>query len=119
VLSRCYVDIPTDPAKRTIEEEEFMTDTQEFYEEWKREQAAEGLARGLAKGRAEGLAEGAEALSKGLDVIYRIRFGTMPPELRTVVETTKDPATLLAWLQLVETGSAETFAATVLASRAG
>ena len=52
VLSRCFVDIPTDPAKRTIEEEEFMTDTQEFYENWKREQ----IAQGRVEGRAEGLA---------------------------------------------------------------
>ena len=94
-----------------------MTDTQEFYEAWKREHEALGRAEGLTKGRAEGLAEGAEALSKGLDVIYRIRFGAMPSELRSVVEATKDPATLLAWLQLVETSSAEAFAAAVLASR--
>lgn len=108
VRSRCFNDIPNDPAKRTIDEEDFVTESQEFYEKWKRERVAEG--------RAQGLAEGAEALAKGLDVIYKIRFGTMPSELRTVVEATKDPATLLAWLQLVETSSADAFAAAVLAS---
>jgi hypothetical protein len=104
VLSRCYVDIPTDPANRTIEEEEFMTDTQEFYEAWKREHVAEGRAQGLAK---------------GLVVIYEIRLGMMPPELKSIVEATTDEATLLAWLRLVETSPAETFSAAVLASRPG
>ena len=51
-------------------------------------------------------------------MIYEIRFGAMSPELKAVVEGTKDAATLLAWLRLAETSSAETFAATVLASRA-
>jgi hypothetical protein len=52
-------------------------------------------------------------------VIYEIRLGMMPPELKSIVEATTDEATLLAWLRLVETSSVETFAATVLASRAG
>jgi hypothetical protein len=107
VLSRCFDDIPTDPAKRTIEEEDFVTESQEYYEKWKREHEAIGMAKGLATGLAE-----------GLRVIYEIRFGTMPPELKTVVEATKDPATLRAWLSLVETSPPEAFAAAVLASRA-
>lgn len=49
-------------------------------------------------------------------MIYEIRFGTMPPALKTAVEATKEAATLLGWLRLVETTSAETFAATVHAS---
>jgi hypothetical protein len=43
----------------------------------------------------------------------------MPPELKTVVEETREEATLLAWLRLASTSSAETFAATVHAARAG
>ena len=85
-----------------------MTDTQKIFEEWKRDTRAEGRAEGRA-----------EALAEGLVVIYEIRFGTMSPELKTAVEATKEAATLLDWLRLVETSSAETFAATVLASRAG
>jgi hypothetical protein len=120
VLSRCYVDIPTDPANRTIEEEEFMTDTQEFYEEWKRERVAEGRAQGLVEGRVEGRAEGAAgAFAKSLAVVYEIHFGAMPPELKVAIEATEDEATLLGWLRLAETGSAEAFAATVLGSRGG
>ncbi len=102
VLLRCYLDIPKDPANRTKEDEEFMTDTQEIVEAWEREKEAKGAAQGLAK---------------GLVVIYEIRSGAMPPELKAVIEATKEEATLLAWLRLVETSSAETFAATVLASR--
>jgi hypothetical protein len=112
VLLRCRIDIAKNHANRTSEDEEFMTDTQEIFEEWKRETEAVGLARGRAEGRAEGAAQ-------GLVVIYEIRFGTMSPELKTAVEATKEAATLLDWLRLIETSSAETFAATVLASRAG
>ena len=89
-----------------------MTDTQKIFEEWKRETRAEGRAEGLAEGAAQ-------ALAQGLVVVYEIRFGAMSPELKTAVEATKEAATLLEWLRLIETKSAETFAATVLASRAG
>jgi len=120
VLLRYRIDIVKEPATRTHEDEEFMTDTQEIYEAWMLETEAAGIAKGLAKGLAKGRAEGAaEGLAQGLVVIYEIRFGTMSPELKTVVEATEEAATLLAWLRLVETSSAETFAATVLASRAG
>ena len=116
VLLRCHIEIPKDPANRTNEEEEFMSDTQDIFEEWQRENIARGLAQGLAEGRAKGAAEG---LAQGLVVIYEIRFGAMPPALKTVIEATEEAATLLAWIRLVETSSAETFAATVRASRAG
>ena len=108
VLLRYRIDIAKEPTTRTNEDEEFMTDTQEIFEAWKRETRAEGRAEGVAEGVAKGLVE-----------IYEIRFGTMPPELRTVVEGTEEEATLLAWLRLASTSSAETFAATVLAARAG
>jgi len=108
VLLRCHIEIPKDPANRTNEDEEFMSDTQDIFEAWQREN--------IAKGRAQGAAEG---LAQGLVVIYEIRFGTMPPARKTVIEATEEAATLLAWIRLVETSSAEAFAATVLASRAG
>jgi hypothetical protein len=108
VLLRCYIDIPKDPANRTTEDEEFMMDTREIVEAWEREKEAVGRAQGRAQG-----------LAQGLVVIYEIHSGTMPPELKAVIEATEDEATLLAWLRLVETSSAEVFAATVLASRAG
>jgi hypothetical protein len=116
VLLRYRIEIKKDPATATNEDEEFMTDTQEIYEAWKRETRDEGRAEGHEKGLAEGAAQG---LAQGLVVIYEIRFGAMPPALKTAVEATKEAATLLGWLRLVETTSAETFAATVLASRAG
>ena len=89
-----------------------MTSTQDIFEEWQRDTKAAGLAEGRAQGRAQGLA-------KGLVVIYEIRFGTMPPELRALVEATEAEATLLEWYRLAETSTAETFAAAVLASRPG
>lgn len=107
VLLRCRIEIAKEPASPTNEDEEFMTDTQKIFEEWQRETRAEGRAEGTAQG-----------LAQGLVVIYEIRFGTMPSELKAAVEATKDAATLLDWLRLIETNTVETFAATVLASRA-
>ena len=116
VLLRYRIEIEKAPADRTNEDEEFMATTQEIFETWKRETKAEALAEGLAEGRAEGLALG---LAKGLVAIYEIRFGAMPPELKAVVQGTEAEATLLGWYRLVETSTAENFAAAVLASRAG
>ena len=116
VLLRYRIEIAKEEAARTNEDEEFMTDTQKIFEEWKRETRAEGRAEALAEGRAEGAAQ---ALAQGLVMIYEIRFGTMPPELKAAVEATKEAATLFDWFRLIETNSAETFAATVVASRAG
>jgi flagellar biosynthesis/type III secretory pathway protein FliH len=93
-----------------------MTDTQDIFEAWKRETSEEARAEGLEKGRVEGRVEG---LASGLVVIYEIRFGAMPAELKAIVETTNEAATLIGWLQLVETRSADVFAASVLKSRAG
>lgn len=110
VMLRYRLEIEKAPASRTSEDEEFMTSTQDVFEEWQRETAAAGRARGRAEGRAEGLAN-------GLVVIYEIRFGAMPSELKTLVEGTEAEATLLGWFRLVETSTAEAFATAVLASR--
>lgn len=104
VLLRYRIEIEQTPANRTNEDEEFMTSTQDIFEEWQRETRAVARAEGLAK---------------GLVVIYEIRFGAMPPELKAMVEGTEVEATLLGWYRLVETSTVETFAAAVLASRAG
>ena len=106
VMLRYRIEIEKAPASRTSEDEEFMTSTQDIFEEWQRETAAAGRA----EGRAEGLAN-------GLVVIYEIRFGAMPSELKTLVEGTEAEATLLGWFRLVETSTAEAFATAVLASR--
>jgi hypothetical protein len=104
VLLRYRIEIAKEPDTPTHEDEEFMTDTQEIYETWKREAEAVGLTKGLAK---------------GLVAMYEVRFGTMPPELKKAVEATEEEAPLLAWIRLLETSSRETFAATVHASRTG
>jgi hypothetical protein len=116
VLLRCRIDVPEDPASRTSEDEEFMTSTQEIFEAWEREKEAAGLERGLEQGRAEGRTEG---LAEAVVMIYETHFGAMPAELKTIVETTEKAETLQSWLRLVESSSVETFATTVLASRAG
>ncbi len=46
MLLRYRIEIKKDPATSTNENEEFMTDTQEIYEAWKRETEAEGVAGG-------------------------------------------------------------------------
>jgi hypothetical protein len=115
VLLRYRIEIAKEPANRTNEDEEFMTSTQEIFEAWKRETEEKGIEKGMKKGIERGAAE---ALAATLVMIYEIHFGTMPPELKTVVEETEDKATLFAWVRLIETSSAEAFAATVLASRA-
>jgi len=48
---------------------------------------------------------------------YQARFGVIPPELRTVIEQTRDEATLRAWQKLILTRSAEEAAAAIRGSR--
>jgi hypothetical protein len=112
VLLRCRIEIAKEPAGRTSEDEEFMMNTEDAYETWMRETREEGLKQGLERGAAE-------AIAATLVMIYEIHFGSMPAEVRAVVEATGDRATLLSWVRLVETGTAEAFAAAVLAARAG
>jgi hypothetical protein len=120
VLLRYRIEILKEPANRTSEDEEFLMSTQEIFEAWERETEAKALARGIQKGREQGREEGrAEGIATGLVAIYEIRFGTMPLELKTVIHEMSDEATLMAWLRLAETSSAEVFAGTVLAASAG
>jgi hypothetical protein len=80
--------IPTDPTQQTSDDQEFLMQTQDIVETWRREAVREGIARSL------------------IDV-YEARFGAMPEELRAVVEAIRDESTLRAWLKLAGTRGAD------------
>src|SRR4029077_14134635 len=93
ILLRLRLTVPSDPAKQTIDDQEFLMDTQDIVETWRREAIQEGVKQGVKQGVAHALVE-----------VYEARFGTMPEDLRAVVEDTDDEPTLVAWLRLAGTG---------------
>jgi hypothetical protein len=99
ILLRLRLEIPTDPAKRTNDDQEFLMNTQDIVETWRREAIQEGVARSLVH-------------------VYEARFGAMPEELRAVIEDTHDEPTLYAWLKLAGTRGADEIAAAIHAARA-
>jgi hypothetical protein len=99
ILIRLRLDIPTDPAKQTTSDREFLMTTTEidkYLEELEQ--------KGEKKGRGEGLAE-------GVLLAYKARFGSPPAALVAAVEGAVDHATLQRWLVMVTTRSAEDVAA--------
>ena len=82
-------------------------DTQDIVETWRREAVQEGVKQGLKQGVAHSLIE-----------VYEARFGAMPEDLRAVVEDTADEPTLVAWLRLAGTRSADEIAAAIRSLRA-
>jgi hypothetical protein len=107
LLLRLRLEIPADASQRTADDEEFWMSTQDVVEVWERQV----LERGVQKGRVEGRAE-------GLVAVYEARFGTMPPDLRAVIDATRDEATLRSWYPLLATRSADEIAATLRTSGA-
>ena len=103
VLLRLRLTVPNDPAKRTSDDQEFLMDTQDIVENWRREAIQEGVQQGVAGSVIE---------------IYEVRFGAIPDDLRAVIEDTHDEATLRMWLRLVGIRSADEVAAAIRASRA-
>jgi hypothetical protein len=95
--------IPRDPGARTSDDQEFLMDTEDIVENWRREAIREGREFGIAD---------------SLIDAYETRFGAIPPELRAVIERTHDEATLRAWHKLAITRSAAEIAAALRASRA-
>ncbi len=77
--------------------------TQDIVETWRREAIQEGAERGIAR---------------SLVRIYEARFGTMPEQIRAVIEDTRDEPTLYAWLGLASTRGADEIAAAIHAFRA-
>jgi flagellar biosynthesis/type III secretory pathway protein FliH len=95
------------PAKQTTDDQEFLMDTQDIVEHWRREAIQEGVQQGIQQG-----------FARSLIALYEARFGTIPKDVRAVVEGTRDETTLLTWVTLAGTRSANEIVATIRASRA-
>jgi hypothetical protein len=50
VLLRLRLTVPTDPAQQTSDDQEFLMDTQDIVENWRREAIQEGVKQGLEQG---------------------------------------------------------------------
>jgi len=46
ILARLRLEVPIDPSKRTTEDQEFVMETQDIYESWRREAIQEGFMQG-------------------------------------------------------------------------
>jgi flagellar biosynthesis/type III secretory pathway protein FliH len=64
----------------------------------------EGFGKGIKQGKREGKKEGKQ---EAVVLVYETRFGPMPAELRSRVETTEDAARVERWCQLVASASKE------------
>ena len=111
ILLRLRLTVPSDPVKQTSDDQEFLMDTQDIVETWHREAVQEGVKQGREEGREEGFA-------RSLVTVYEARFGTMPEDLRAMVQDVDDEATLIGWLQLVGTRSADEIATAIRSFRA-
>jgi hypothetical protein len=98
ILLRLRLTVPSDPTKQTTDDQEFLMDTQDIVETWRREAIQEGVKQGVAHSLVE---------------VYEARFGPMPEDLRAVVEDIDDEPTLVGWLRLVGTRSADEIAAAI------
>ena len=115
VLLRYRLEVPSDPAKRTNDDEEFLMSTHEIVEAWKREQRQAGIQEGRQEGLQEGRQEGRQEAMLDL---YEVRFGVVPKDLAAIIRATHDAATLRAWFKLAGTGTAEEVAARLRGHRA-
>ena len=103
ILLRLRLEIPVDPAKQTNDDQEFLMNTQDIVETWRREAIQEGVEQGIAR---------------SLIDIYEARFGSMPGEIRAVIDDTHDELTLRAWLKLAGTRGVDEIASAIHAFRA-
>jgi len=107
ILLRLRLTVPSDPAKQTTDDQEFLMDTQDIVETWRREAIQEGVQQGIQQGVQHALVE-----------VYEARFGAMPEDLRATVENTDDEPTLVTWLRLAGTRNADEIAAVIRSIRA-
>jgi hypothetical protein len=118
ILLRLRLEVPADPAKQTRDDQEFLMNTQDIVETWRREAIQEGRQEGVQQGRQEGVQQGRqEGVASSLIDLYEVRFGAMPEDLRAVIEDTHDEATLRAWVKLAGTRGADEVAEAIRASR--
>jgi len=107
ILLRLRLEIPADPVKQSNDDQEFLMNTQDIVDTWRREAIQEGIEQGIERGIARSLVD-----------IYEVRFGAMPEDLRVVIEDTHEEPTLRAWLKLAGTRGADEIAAVIHAFRA-
>jgi hypothetical protein len=60
-----------------------------------------------------------EGIREALVGSYEARFGTLPPALREAIEAMEDKSTLMRWVALFSTATADEIAATLLAGKPG
>jgi hypothetical protein len=123
ILVRLALEMPTDPTKQSKDDKEFLVETEDIVEAFRRESVQKGVvqgrAEGVVQGRAEGVVRGrAEGVAGSLVKLYEARFGVMPEDLRAMVESVDDEQTLTTWLLLVGTHSANDVAAAIRSFRA-
>jgi hypothetical protein len=131
ILLRLRLEVPADPTKRTNDDQEFLMNTQDIVETWRREAIQEGVKQGIEEGVKQGIEEGVKqgieegvkqgierGIARSLIDIYEARFGAMPEEIRAVIEDTHDEPTLRAWLKLAGTCGTDEIAAAIHAFRA-
>jgi flagellar biosynthesis/type III secretory pathway protein FliH len=126
ILINLRLAVPTDPALQTSNDKEFLMDTLDLAEAWRRELIQEGVKQGLVEGVKQGLVEGVkQGLEEGVKQgreggvacslmdVYEARFDAMPKDLRAIVESTHDEDTLRGWLRLAGTRDASEVAAAI------
>jgi hypothetical protein len=122
ILLRLRLAIPTNPAERTSAEQEFLMQTQDIVENWRREAVQEGIEKGVKQGLEAGVKQGLEAgvkqgLARSLSDLYEARFGAIPDDVRGIIDDTHDEATLRGWVKLAGTRSADEVAVAIRAAR--
>src|SRR5215470_17460110 len=60
ILLRLRLTVPSDPAKQTTDDQEFLMDTQDIVETWRREAVQEGVEQGRKQGLEQGREQGRE-----------------------------------------------------------
>ena len=119
ILVRLRLTVPSDPSKQTTDDREFLMDTQDIVETWRREAVQEGVEQGIKQGIKQGVEQGVkQGVAHSLIEVYEARFGAMPQDLRAVVEDVDDEPALVRWLRIVGTGSADEIAAAIRSFRA-
>jgi len=118
ILLRLRLTVPSELAKQTTDDQEFLMDTQDIVETWRREAVQEGVKQGVEQGIRQGVEQGIrqgveQGIKQGLVEVYEARFGAMSEDLRAVVDDTDDEPTLVAWLRLAGTRSADEIAAAI------
>jgi hypothetical protein len=77
VLLRLRLTVPTDPAQQTSDDQEFLMNTQDIVETWRREAIQEGVEQGVKQGLEQGVKQGLEQGERKLLLRQlRRRFGT-------------------------------------------